>query len=86
MLVPLLPLIAWLLPMGGRAFGRAVGETALTRAGRHRLLRNAIAALANAKVRPSETTELLVRATRDGRAEVRAQAERALAATTVGVR
>src|SRR5688500_2195536 len=48
LLVPLLPLIEWLLPLGGRAFARVVGETALTRAGRHRLLRNAIAALGNA--------------------------------------
>ena len=48
LLVPLLPLIEWLLPIGGRAFVRAVGATALTRAGRHRLLRNAIAALGNA--------------------------------------
>ena len=46
--VPLLPLIEWLLPMGTRAFERALGATALTRAGRHRLLRNAIAALGNA--------------------------------------
>jgi epoxyqueuosine reductase len=84
MWVPLVPLIAWLLPMGGRAFGRAVGETALTRAGRHRLLRNAIAALANASESPAEATELLTRATRDARPEVRAQAERALAAS-VGV-
>ena len=84
MLVPLLPLIAWLLPMGGRAFARAAGETALTRAGRHRLLRNAIAALANADERPAEATGLLLQATRDARPEVRTQAERALAAT-VGV-
>ncbi len=48
LLVPLLPLIEWLLPLGGRAFDRAVGESALRRAGRHRLLRNAIAALGNA--------------------------------------
>ena len=40
--VPLVPLIAWLLPLGGRAFTRAVGATPLVRAGRHRLLRNAI--------------------------------------------
>jgi epoxyqueuosine reductase len=84
MWVPLVPLIAWLLPMGGRAFGRAVGETALTRAGRHRLLRNAIAALGNASESPAEARELLTRATRDARPEVRAQAERALAAS-VGV-
>jgi epoxyqueuosine reductase QueG len=84
MLVPLLPLIAWLLPMGGREFGRAAGRTAITRAGRHRLLRNAIAALANADEQPVEATELLVRATRDARPDVRAQAERALA-TMVGV-
>ena len=84
MLVPLLPLIAWLLPMGGREFGRVAGQTAITRAGRHRLLRNAIAALANAGELPIEAIELLGRATRDARAEVRAQAELALAAT-VGV-
>jgi epoxyqueuosine reductase len=81
MLVPLVPLIAWLLPMGGRAFDRAMGQTALTRGGRHRLLRNAIAALANAGELPAEATALLVQATRDARPEVRAQAERALAAT-----
>jgi epoxyqueuosine reductase len=78
MLVPLEPLIEWLLPMGGRAFGRALGQTALTRAGRHRLLRNAIAALANAG-RPSATAvSLLERALGDARAEVREQAARAL--------
>jgi epoxyqueuosine reductase len=82
LLVPLLPLIEWLLPLGGRAFGRVAGETALTRAGRHRLLRNAIAALANADERPTGATDLLVRATRDARPEVREQAERALAATS----
>jgi epoxyqueuosine reductase QueG len=79
--VPLVPLVAWLLPMGGREFGRAAGRTAINRAGRHRLLRNAIAALANAGELPVEAVELLVRATRDARPEVRAQAELALAAT-----
>lgn len=78
LLVPLLPLIEWLLPMGGRAFGRAVGASALTRAGRHRLLRNAIAALGNAGPLSAHAHELLERALADPRAEVRAQAERLL--------
>ena len=77
--VPLLPLIEWLLPLGARAFDRAVGETALTRAGRHRLLRNAIAALANASSLPPSAEGLLQRAASDRRAEVREQAARALA-------
>ena len=81
--VPLLPLIDWLLPLGGRAFARAVGTSALTRAGRHRLLRNAIAALGNADERPPGSEDLLRRAARDARPEVRAQAERALATTVV---
>ena len=76
---PLLPLIAWLLPLGTRAFGRAVGETALPRAGRHRLLRNAIAALANAGPLSPEGLALLRRAAQDRRAEVAAQATAALA-------
>jgi epoxyqueuosine reductase QueG len=79
LLVPLLPLIEWLLPLGSRAFERAVRDTALTRAGRHRLLRNAIAALANASPMPSGAVDLLRRAANDARAEVRAQATRALA-------
>ena len=66
--VPLLPLIEWLLPLGARAFDRAVGETALTRAGRHRLLRNAIAALGNAEPAPDGAVELLRRASTDRRA------------------
>jgi epoxyqueuosine reductase len=74
MLVPLLPLIEWLLGIGGRAFARTVRETALTRAGRHRLLRNAIAALGNGPI-PDAAWPLLERAARDRRAEVRAQAE-----------
>jgi epoxyqueuosine reductase len=76
--VPLIPLIEWLLPRGARAFSRAVGETALTRAGRHRLLRNAITALANASPMPPEAAGLFRRALDDRRAEVRTQAERAL--------
>ena len=76
--VPLLPLIEWLLPMGTRAFERAVRQTALTRAGRHRLLRNAIAALANARPQPAAAAELLRRAARDRRDEVRLQAIAAL--------
>ena len=78
MRVPLLPLIEWLLPLGGRAFGRAVAATALTRAGRHRLLRNAIAALGNVETAPAGARELLGRASRDRRPEVRSQAVHAL--------
>ena len=88
LLVPLLPLIEWLLPMGGRAFARAVGATALTRAGRHRLLRNAIAAVGNAGRRSEQAEELLRRAAVDTRIEVREQALRVLnasAAPTGGV-
>lgn len=78
LLVPLEPLIAWLLPMGTREFGRALGETALTRAGRHRLLRNAIAALANAGPMSADAVRLVERALVDRRSEVREQAARAL--------
>jgi epoxyqueuosine reductase len=77
--VPLLPLIEWLLPLGARAFDRTVGETALTRAGRHRLLRNALAALGNAQALPDGAMELLRRASTDRRPEVRQQAARVLA-------
>jgi epoxyqueuosine reductase len=77
--VPLVPLIEWLLPMGTRAFGRAVAGTALTRAGRHRLLRNALAALGNAGPLSSEARALAERATDDARGEVRLQAARLLA-------
>jgi epoxyqueuosine reductase len=78
--VPLLPLIEWLLPMGTRAFERRLAATALTRAGRHRLLRNAIAALGNAGPVGADAWSLLERAARDRRDEVRTQAERVLAA------
>jgi epoxyqueuosine reductase len=81
--VPLLPLIEWLLPLGTRAFARAVGETALTRAGRHRLLRNAIAALANAGPMSPDALPLIRRAADDRRPEVRSQA---LAAIPRGLR
>ena len=76
--VPLLPLIAWLLPLGARAFERAVGESALRRAGRHRLLRNAIAALGNAGPLEADARPLVERAATDRRPEVRAQAARLL--------
>jgi epoxyqueuosine reductase len=79
LLVPLLPLIEWLLPLGARAFDRAVGVTALTRAGRHRLLRNAIAALGNAQPRTTAAVDLLRRASTDRRPEVRQQAAQVLA-------
>ena len=76
LLVPLVPLIGWLLPLGGRAFARAVGESPLRRAGRHRLLRNAIVALGNGEgPRPDEAEALLEVAAVDARPEVRAAAE-----------
>ena len=78
--VPLVPLIEWLLPMGSRAFTRALGNTALTRAGRHRLLRNAIAAVGNLAPPPASAEPLLRRAMDDSREEVREQASRVLAA------
>jgi epoxyqueuosine reductase len=81
LLVPLLPMIEWLLPLGTRAFERAVGESALRRAGRHRLLRNAIAALGNSGPPSPAAIELLQRASLDGREEVRAQARGALEGT-----
>lgn len=84
--VPLLPLVDWLLPLGSRAFDRAVGETALTRAGRHRLLRNAIAAMANAGRPTDQLIGLLERATADRRPEVAEQARRALSELRSGTR
>jgi epoxyqueuosine reductase len=72
--VPLLPLIEWLLPMGTREFDRAVGVSALRRAGRHRLLRNAIAAVGNAGPLTANGRALLERANDDRRPEVREQA------------
>jgi epoxyqueuosine reductase len=78
LLVPLEPLIAWLLPMGSREFGRIFAATALTRAGRHRLLRNAIAALANAGPMTASSRALVELALSDRRPEVRDQAARAL--------
>ena len=76
LLVPLLPLIRWLLPMGTRAFDRAVGQSAIRRAGRHRLLRNAIAALGNCGPLSDEARALLELAADDRRGEVRVQARR----------
>ncbi len=78
--VPLLPLIEWLLPMGSREFDRAVGVSAVRRAGRHRLLRNALAALGNAGPLSPDATTLVERATADRRGEVRAQARSVLTA------
>ena len=75
LLVPLVPLIGWLLPLGGRAFARAVGESPLRRAGRHRLLRNAIVALGNGEgPLPDEADALLKVAAVDARPEVGAAA------------
>ncbi|HSI99781.1 MAG TPA: tRNA epoxyqueuosine(34) reductase QueG [Patescibacteria group bacterium] len=76
--VPLLPLIEWLLPLGARAFDRAVGASALRRAGRHRLLRNALAALGNAGPLSSDGRALVERAALDRRVEVREQARAVL--------
>ncbi len=76
--VPLLPLIEWLLPMGTRAFERTFAATALTRAGRHRLLRNAIAALGNGGPLIDDGRRLLERAAVDPREEVREQSARAM--------
>ena len=73
--VPLLPLVEWLLPLGTRAFDRAVGGTALRRAGRHRLLRNSLAALGNEAALSADAWPLIERAARDRRAEVRAAAD-----------
>ena len=78
--MPLIPLIEWLLPLGARAFDRTMGETALTRAGRHRLLRNALCALANAGPMTPAAVDLVSRAATDRRLEVREQAARLLAA------
>ena len=77
--VPLLPLIAWLLPLGARAFERAVGDSALRRAGRHRLLRNAVAALGNAGPLSADARDLVERAAQDRRVEIREQALTVLA-------
>jgi epoxyqueuosine reductase len=77
--VPLLPLIEWLLPLGTRAFERAVRGTALRRAGRHRLLRNALAALDNTGELSAEALPVVGRAIVDRRAEVRAAATALLA-------
>jgi epoxyqueuosine reductase len=82
--VPLLSLAEWLLPLGGRPFERALGASALRRAGRHRMLRNALAALANAAEGPRlpagderrRTTTLARDAGRDRRPEVRREARR----------
>jgi epoxyqueuosine reductase len=82
--VPLLPLVEWLLPMGTREFGRLLAATALTRAGRHRLLRNAIAALGNAGALSPEARGLLERASADRREEVRVQARAVLDGVAVG--
>lgn len=84
--VPLIPLMRWLLPLGARAFDRAVGESAVRRAGRHRLLRNAIAATGNAGPLTPDARSLLQGAARDRRAEVREQADMVLAAVSVDSR
>lgn len=81
--VPLLPLLAWLLPLGARGFERAVGISPLRRAGRHRLLRNALAVLGNGgeaqEPLPEVAATLVERAAADRRPEVRAAAAGLLA-------
>jgi epoxyqueuosine reductase len=83
--VPLIPLIEWLLPLGARVFDRALGHTALRRATRHRMLRNALAALGNAWVARGRAWDLDTRArafaaaeaaAADRRPEVRDEATR----------
>ena len=76
--VPLIPLAAELLPMSGRAFGRAFAASAMSRAGRHRLLRNVLVVLGNAPLAAirEEALELAQAAASDHRPEVRAAAER----------
>jgi epoxyqueuosine reductase len=88
--VPLLPLIERLTGLGTRAFERALAGTALTRAGRHRLLRNALSVLGNA-ARGGEdlawrdaAAQLAARAAVDRRAEVRQAAASALEALGAG--
>jgi epoxyqueuosine reductase len=88
--VPLLPLIDWLTGLGTRGFERALSGTALTRAGRHRLLRNALAVLGNAARRDEHVAwrdaaaGLATRAAVDRRVEVRRAAASALDAMGVG--
>jgi epoxyqueuosine reductase len=81
--VPLLPLGELLLTMGGREFQRRFADTALTRAGRHRLLRNVICALSNAiadgRLSPAMAAPIFERAAVDRRPEVAAHAARAMA-------
>lgn len=83
--VPLLTLGTWLLGLGTREFGRALAGTALTRAGRHRLLRNVICVVANAcrdgEVGPELARPFFEEAVQDRRPEVRAHAARALQPT-----
>jgi epoxyqueuosine reductase len=91
--VPLIPLVEWLTPLGARAFDRAVGHTALRRATRHRLLRNALATLANTwqaegSIWPAATRSRAQAAaegaTTDRRPDVRQAAERTLAILAAG--
>lgn len=85
--VPLVPFGEWLLERGTRRVGRELTATALTRAGRHRLLRNVACAVGNA-LRDGMPPDargaaiaFLERAAGDGRAEVVAAARWALEGT-----
>jgi epoxyqueuosine reductase len=86
--VPLLPFGELLLGLGTRAFARRFAQTAVTRAGRHRLLRNVICALANtAHDGLSDAGRgFLERASGDRRPEIRAHAARALRVRPMGQR
>jgi epoxyqueuosine reductase len=82
--VPLIPLAEILLGMSARGFGRAFAHSAINRAGRHRLLRNVVIVLGNALREdgvPIEAAdaahEVIERAARDRRVEVRQAARHA---------
>jgi epoxyqueuosine reductase len=82
--VPLIPFGEWLLARGSRRVARELSETALTRAGRHRLLRNVACAIGNGLrdgIRPEAreaAIAFLERAMADPRPEVAAAARWAL--------
>jgi epoxyqueuosine reductase len=76
--VPLLPMAWELVDMTGRGYQRAFGESAMSRAGRHRLLRNVLTVLGNAPLAGVADAALALAraAARDHRAEVQAAAVR----------
>ncbi|HEX2222095.1 MAG TPA: tRNA epoxyqueuosine(34) reductase QueG [Candidatus Limnocylindria bacterium] len=89
--VPLIAFGEWLLVRGTRRVARELGETALTRAGRHRLLRNVACALGNAlrsgglaAATVDRSAAFLRTASGDRRPEVAAAARWALRAVPPG--